>query len=74
MDAEAVSVVAGVGPRLTELRRRRGLTLTAVAERFGTTLSTLSRLESGHRRPTLELLVPLARLYDVTLDELVGAP
>lgn len=36
--------------------------------------STLSRLESGQRRATLELLLPLARTYDVPLDELVGAP
>ena len=37
-------------------------------------MSTLSRLESGARRPTLELLLPLARAHGVTLDELVGAP
>ena len=36
--------------------------------------STLSRLESGQRRPNLELLLPLARAYGVPLDELVGAP
>jgi quercetin dioxygenase-like cupin family protein len=34
----------------------------------------LSRLESGARKPTLELLLPLADLYDVPLDQLVGAP
>jgi mannose-6-phosphate isomerase-like protein (cupin superfamily) len=37
-------------------------------------VSTLSRLESGARRPNLELLLPLARAHSVTLDELVGAP
>ena len=37
-------------------------------------MSTLSRLESGSRRPTLELLLPLARAYQVALDELVDAP
>lgn len=37
-------------------------------------MSTLSRLESGQRRPTLELLLPLARVHQVPLDELVGAP
>jgi len=40
----------------------------------GTSVSTLSRLESGARRPTLELLLPLARAHGVTLDELVDAP
>ena len=37
-------------------------------------MSTLSQLEAGARRPTLELLLPLARAHGVTLDELVGAP
>lgn len=36
--------------------------------------STLSRLESGERRPSLELLLPLAEVYGLPLDELVGAP
>ena len=36
-------------------------------------MSTLSRLESGQRKPTLELLLPLARVHQVQLDELVGA-
>ncbi|KWT57177.1 XRE family transcriptional regulator [Streptomyces albus subsp. albus] len=40
----------------------------------GVSESTLSRLESGQRRATLELLLPLARIYDVPLDDLVGAP
>jgi quercetin dioxygenase-like cupin family protein len=34
----------------------------------------LSRLESGQRKPSLELLLPLAAVYQVPLDELVGAP
>jgi quercetin dioxygenase-like cupin family protein len=34
----------------------------------------LSRLETGQRRPTLELLLALSRAYRVPLDDLVGAP
>ncbi|MFE2375452.1 XRE family transcriptional regulator [Streptomyces sp. NPDC059398] len=67
-------VLDAVGPRLRELRRRRGLTLAELAERTGINGSTLSRLECGDRRPTLELLLPLAEIYAVPLDELVGAP
>lgn len=67
-------VLAGVGPRLRALRRRRDLTLAALAAETGISVSTLSRLESGQRRPTLELLLPLARVHQVPLDELVGAP
>ncbi|MFG1749904.1 helix-turn-helix domain-containing protein [Streptosporangium sandarakinum] len=67
-------VLDAVGPRLRALRRDRGITLAALAATTGVSESTLSRLESGRRRATLELLLPLARTYDVPLDDLVGAP
>lgn len=67
-------MLAAVGPRLRELRRRRGETLAAVAAATGISESTLSRLETGRRRANLELLLPLAGAYDVPLDDLVGAP
>src|SRR5215210_5124632 len=67
-------VLAAVGPRLRRLRERRELTLTAVAARTGISKSTLSRLEGGQRKPSLELLLPLAETYHLPLDELVGAP
>lgn len=63
-----------VGARLRDLRMRRRLTLADVSGDTGISVSTLSRLESGARRATLELLVSLARTYRVTLDELVDAP
>ena len=74
VDEELDSVLGAVGPRLRALRKRRGMTITDVASTTGISASTLSRLESGGRRPNLELLLPLARVYGVALDELVGAP
>ena len=68
------AVLTAVGPRLRALRRQRGSTLAQLSEETGISVSTLSRLESGQRRPTLELLLPLARSHQVPLDELVGAP
>src|SRR3954449_10320426 len=74
-DGSAVpDVLADVGPRLRRLRERRDMTLTAVAKTTGISKSTLSRLESGQRKPSLELLLPLAEAYHLPLDELVGAP
>ncbi|WP_433274540.1 helix-turn-helix domain-containing protein [Actinosynnema sp. CS-041913] len=67
-------VLDAVGPRLRALRRDRGITLADLAVTTGVSESTLSRLEGGQRRATLELLLPLARAYDVPLDDLVGAP
>jgi transcriptional regulator with XRE-family HTH domain len=67
-------VLAGVGSRLRALRHERGATLNDLSAETGISISTLSRLESGQRRPTLEVLLPLARAHQVPLDELVGAP
>jgi transcriptional regulator with XRE-family HTH domain len=67
-------VLDAVGPRLRELRLERGTTLAQLSETTGISVSTLSRLESGGRKPTLELLLPLARAHQVALDELVDAP
>ncbi|WP_436846331.1 helix-turn-helix domain-containing protein [Streptomyces shenzhenensis] len=67
-------VLDAVGPRLRAMRRDRGITLADLTAMTGVSESTLSRLESGQRRPSLELLLPLARIYDVPLDDLVGAP
>ncbi|MEV7085358.1 XRE family transcriptional regulator [Streptomyces sp. NPDC093085] len=67
-------VLNQVGARLRRIRRDRGATLSALSKATGISVSTLSRLESGHRRPSLELLLPLARAHQVPLDELVGAP
>jgi transcriptional regulator with XRE-family HTH domain len=63
-----------VGPRLRRLRGQRGITLTALADATGISKSTLSRLENGQRKATLELLLLLALAYRVPLDDLVGAP
>ncbi len=63
-----------VGGRLRTIRNERGLTLTAAAYTTGISKSTLSRLENGERKPSLELLLPLAQAYRVPLDDLVGAP
>ncbi|MEU9029495.1 XRE family transcriptional regulator [Streptomyces sp. NPDC048383] len=68
------AVLDEVAPRLRRLRTQRGLTLAALSEETGISKSTLSRLESGQRRPSLELLLPLAAAYHVPLDDLVGAP
>ncbi|WP_432933893.1 helix-turn-helix domain-containing protein [Microbispora sp. CA-135349] len=74
MDDDLEHALVSVGPRLRALRRQRETTLADLSAATGISVSTLSRLESGARRPTLELLLPLARAHGVTLDELVDAP
>lgn len=64
-------VLDQIGPRLRAARVKQDRTLQEVAASAGISASTLSRLESGHRRPNLELLLPVARQLHVGLDELV---
>ncbi|HOA28156.1 MAG: helix-turn-helix domain-containing protein [Propionibacteriaceae bacterium] len=61
-----------VGPRLRAARQSRGLTLEELAASAGMSASTLSRLESGKRQASLELLLPLTRRLGIRLDDLVS--
>ena len=74
MDPDIQASLSMVGARLRAVRLERDVTLAELSAATGISPSTLSRLESGQRRPNLELLLPLARAHGVPLDELVGAP
>lgn len=63
-----------VRQRLRELRGAQGLTLEDVARRANMATSTLSRLESGQRRLTLDHLPGLALALGVSTDALLQPP
>jgi transcriptional regulator with XRE-family HTH domain len=65
------SVEAHTRARLRELRTARGWTLEHLARESGVSASTISRIETGHRRLGLDQLVPLARALGRSVDELV---
>ncbi len=65
--------LAAMGPRLRAARERRGATIAGVSRATGISTSTLSRIETGRRKPPLEVLLRLSREYGVSLDELAGA-
>ena len=62
---------AVIRQRIRGLRLARGWSLDALAARCYLSPSTLSRLETGHRRIALDQLVPIARALGTTLDQLV---
>lgn len=72
MTQEALDAL--VRQRLRGLRLSRGWSLDALAARCYLSPSTLSRIETGHRRIALDQLVPLARALGTTIDELVEPP
>jgi transcriptional regulator with XRE-family HTH domain len=57
--------------RIRGLRLARGWSLDTLAARCYLSPSTLSRLETGHRRIALDQLVPIAHALGTTLDQLV---
>ncbi|MGO3887000.1 MAG: helix-turn-helix domain-containing protein [Mycetocola sp.] len=60
-----------VGQRLRDARHAANLTLDELSTRARISPSTLSRLESGKRQATLDLLVPLTGVLGISLDDLV---
>ena len=72
--ADVAAILDAIGPRLRALRQSRELTLAEAADASGLSISILSRVETGRRQPTLDVLIPLARTYQVALDQLVAAP
>jgi transcriptional regulator with XRE-family HTH domain len=60
-----------VRTRLRSLRTTLGLSLDEVAARTHLSASTISRIETGHRSISLEVLVPLARALQVDLEALI---
>lgn len=63
-----------IAPRLRQIRQKKGITLTELATTTGISKSTLSRLESGQRKPSLELLLPVVAALAIALDEIVTSP
>lgn len=62
-----------VRQRLRSLRRAKGWSLDALAARAHLSASSLSRIETGSRRISLDQLVPLARALEVSVDSLLAA-
>ncbi|PWJ04491.1 transcriptional regulator [Streptomyces sp. NWU49] len=61
-----------MGPRLRAARKHHGATLTGVSRATGISTSTLSGIETGRRKPTLEVLLRPSKEYGASLDELAG--
>lgn len=59
-----------LGDRLRKLRAERSLTQEDLAERAQLAREYLSKVESGHRNPSLDVIARLARALDVGLEDL----
>ncbi|MFD1936266.1 MULTISPECIES: helix-turn-helix domain-containing protein [Nonomuraea] len=68
------AVIEQIAPRLRRAREKKGISLADLARATGISTSTLSRLESAQRKPSLELLLPITAALGIALDEIVAAP
>lgn len=57
--------------RIAQLRRCAGLSQSQLAQQLHITPSALGMYEQGRRTPSLEILVQLSRIFDVSLDYLI---
>lgn len=60
-----------IGKTLKELRKRNNITQEAVAQKIGVTRQAISSYESGRTQPSIELLMRLADIYGVSLDDIL---
>ena len=58
--------------RLRLCRKQKGMSLKQLADVFGMSHSTLSKYESGTRRPDPDMLIKLAEYFNVSTDYLLG--
>lgn len=59
-----------IGEKIKELRIKNNMTQEKLAERLGVSFQTVSKWETKTTSPDLSLIVPLARLFKTTTDEL----
>ncbi|MFD3005108.1 helix-turn-helix domain-containing protein [Thermus tengchongensis] len=63
--------MTGVGQKLRELRLKRGLSQTKLAQKVGVSQTFISALEMGLKQPSLKTLLALADALSVSPDELL---
>ena len=54
-----------------ELRIKKGLSQSQLAEMLHVSASTIGMYEQGRRTPSIDMLVELSRAFDVSLDYLI---
>ncbi len=60
-----------VGQFLKELRSQKALTQEQLAERLGVSNRSVSRWENGVTMPDFDLLIQMAKIYDVEVGEIL---
>lgn len=65
-------MVQSIGNRISQLRREKGITQEEMAEKLGVTPQAVSKWENDISYPDILLLPKIAKMFDVTVDELLS--
>jgi len=60
------------GNRLKTLRMKENMTQQQLARKLGLTKSVISAYETGLRQPSYDVLIHIAKIYNVSTDYLLG--
>lgn len=63
--------MAGIHTNLKELRIEKGFTQEQVADKIGLTRQAISGYESGKRQPGIDILMELAKIYEVDFEDIL---
>jgi transcriptional regulator with XRE-family HTH domain len=71
MKTKKMMLSADFPAKLRDLRKRRGWSQGQLAQKIGADLQRVSKYERGVIWPTMELMVAIAKAFDVTVDFLI---
>lgn len=72
MKKSEVNLVSIFGEKLKRLREEKGLTQENIARRLCISRATVSKYESGRRKPDIETMKTLSKYYGVSVDYIIG--
>lgn len=61
-----------IGQKLSDLRKKKGLSQEEVADKLGVTRQTISKWETDQSTPDFDKIIPICELYGLSADELLG--
>jgi transcriptional regulator with XRE-family HTH domain len=71
MSSSMVKIMKKLGSKLRALRNRNGLTIRQLGDLLGVNNSYITKLESGEKKPSADLVLKIARLFNESTDALM---
>lgn len=58
--------------RLREIRKQQGMTAQVLAEKLGISQGAISHYETGRRKPSIDMVVKMSKIFNCSVDDLIG--